>query len=912
MPALAGLLRAWRERALLTRAELAERAGLSERTIVGLETGRVHRPRIESVRLLADALGLSGQERGAFIAAARGTEPVPVPSGAASSEPGPKLPVVPAQLPADPAEFVGRAGVLRDLDALLPGEPRTSPGAVVVTGTGGVGKTALAIHWAHRVRDRFPDGQLYVTLRGYAPGQPVRPLQALTQLLRGLGVAPESIPAEPEAAAGLYRTMLSGTRTLVLLDDVRDPSQVRPLLPGGPGCLALITSRSRLTGLVVREGAQLIALDALSPDEARTLLASLLGHDRVAAEPGPAAELAAACGHLPLPLRIVAAKLADHPRRPIAHLVTELLEGDLLAGLEVPGDQRSAVRATLQLSYASLSTQARQLFRLLGLVPGPDFTPAAAAALAGLPLPRAGALLERLADANLVASPAPGRFAFHDLLRAYAAERTDAEDASQARHAARARLNDWYLSTADAAARLLYPDKLRLPVPPAARGPASFDDHDQALAWLDAERPNLLAAAEHAAEHGPRPFAWLVSDALRGYFWLRMITVDWLVVARAGLAAAQADGDLRGQSAAELSLGDGHRCQSRYEQAIDHYLRARERSRDAGWVAAEAAALGNLGNVYWRAGRLTEAAEQHTRSLALDRQVGSLPGQAASLANLGQVSRELGRLREAEGYLLQALVLDEQIGSRGGWAMDLTTLGEVELVLGRLEEAGRRLEEALTLHRELGDRDSEAETLRVLAAARSASGQHGEAAELARAAIGLARDTGNRRIEADALIALALASQRLGRRREAAEVYEQALALARQTSERHAEVDALIGLAVARQHLGAVDSARCEAERALDLARQAGYRLLEGQARTALATIQLHNGEVEPAIGQARQALAVHRETGHRLGEAHTLVLVGQALSHTNGPSAAEPYWQQALALFTESGAAADNGPIHP
>ena len=868
-PTLGALLRAHRERALLTQEELAERAGLSARTIVGLETGRVRRPRTESVRLLADTLGLAGAERAAFTAAATGSDPadlvVPV---------APVAPVAPPQHPADPAGFVGRVGYLRMLDGLLPGGPRSSPGMAVVSGTAGVGKTALALHWAYRARGHFPDGQLYVSLRGWTPGPPLRPVQALTQLLRGLGVAPELIPVDTEAAAALYRTMLSDRRALVLLDDARDVEQVRPLLPAGPGCLAVVTSRSRLAGLVAREGARRIALDVLAADEARVLLASQLGRARVAAEPGPADELAAACGHLPLPLRIVAAKLADHPGRAISQLVAELLEGDPLAVLEVEGDERSAVRATLRLSYNSLPPQARRQFRLLGLMPGHDVTPAAAAALAGLEPSGAGALLERLADASLIASPVPGRFALHDLLRVYAAERTEAEDPPEARAAARARLLDWYLQMADAAARLLYPDKLRLALPDTD-GPtaAGFGDRDQALAWLDAERPNLVAAVEQAAEQGSRSFAWRLSDTLRGYFWLRMATLEWLAVARAGLAAAEADGDLLGQGAAELSLGDVHRCQSRYAEAIGHYLRARARNQEAGWVDGQAAALGNLGNVYWRAGRLREAAEQHTLALALDQETGRLAGQAASLANLGTVNRELGRLEEAAGHLTQALELDDRIGSEGGRAMDLTNLGEVLLALGRRDEADRHLREALALHRDLGDRDSEADTLRVLAVAGCETGR-GDAAELAQAALCLARDTGNLRLQADALNTLALVHRRLGEPAEAARAHQQALEVARRAPERHPEVAGLVGLALARLDLGDVDGARCQAEQALALARQAGYRLLEGQAGTALAAARRAAGRLGPAADQARQALAVHRETGHRPGEHHTLAVL--------------------------------------
>jgi tetratricopeptide (TPR) repeat protein len=653
---------------------------------------------------------------------------------------------------------------------------------------------------------------------------------------------------------------------LVLLDNAHNAEQVRPLLPGSPGCLVVVTSRDQLAGLVAREGARRVALDVLTPAEARALLARILGDQRVRVEPAVAAELARACGHLPLALRIAAANLTGHPRRGIGEYLAELGDGGRLAAVEVAGDEQTAVRAAFGLSYAALPAEACRLFRLLGLVPGQDFTPAAAAALAGLKPVRARAVLERLAAAHLVASPGPGRFAFHDLLRLYAAERGRAEDPEPARRPARARLLDWYLHAADAAARRLYPEKLRLPLPPAPAGTpvARFDAREEALAWLDAERPNLLAAVEDAAEHGPRPFVWLLSDVLRGYFWLRLLTVDWIEVARAGLAAAEADRDPAGQGAAHLSLGDVHRCLSRYDQAIAHYRRADALAREAGWVAGRAAALGNA---YWRAGRLQEAAEQHRLALALDQEAGSLAGQAASLANLGVVNHELGRLHDAAGYLAQAIALDDRIDSRGGRAMDLTNLGDVCRALGRVDEARRHLRQALAEHRELADRDSEADTLRALSALECATGDPAEALELAGAALALARDTGNRRLEADALDALGLVHQRLGRLRVAAETYQQAHTVARLTAERYPEVAALVGLASATRQLGQVEVARCHAEQALALAQQAGYRLLEGDARTVLGAVELDRGRAGAAVEQARRVLAVHRETGYHPGE---------------------------------------------
>jgi hypothetical protein len=334
---------------------------------------------------------------------------------------------VPAELPPDLTTFTGRAGELTQLDGLLAdgGAPRSSVAVAAVVGTAGVGKTALAIHWAHRVASRFPDGQLYVHLRGHESGPALSPLQALAQLLHSLGVEPDTVPAELEVAAPLYRSLLDRRSALVVLDDAAHAEHVRPLLPGSSTCLTLITSRDRLTGLVASHGARRLTLDVLTPGEAIELLRRTLGGARIAADPDAAAELAAVCGHLPLALRIAAANLMVRPDQPIAEHVAELRRGDALTGLAVDGDAELTVRAAFDLSYQRLASDARRLFGLLGVRPERDVGVAAAAAVAGITTDEATRLLEHLADAHLLSEVAPGRFAFHELLRLYAAERTD-------------------------------------------------------------------------------------------------------------------------------------------------------------------------------------------------------------------------------------------------------------------------------------------------------------------------------------------------------------------------------------------------------------------------------------------------------------------------------------------------------
>jgi DNA-binding SARP family transcriptional activator/tetratricopeptide (TPR) repeat protein len=798
--------------------------------------------------------------------------------------------VTPAQVPGDVAGFTGRQTLLHQLDGLLPSR---GPAVAIITiaGTAGVGKTALAVHWAHRVRDRFGDGQLYVNLRGYAAGEPVRPIDALARFLHALGVPAEQVPTDVEEASALYRSVLADRRMLVLLDNAHHPSQVRPLLPGAPGCLVLVTSRDALTGLVARDGARGLRLDVLAADEARALLTYLLGADRVHAEPRAVAELADLCARLPLALRITAANLGEHT---VAEYCDLLRAGNRLATLQVDGDEQAAVRAAFDLSYAALPDDARRLFRLLGLVPGPDVTVEAAAALAGLDTTTADALLTRLAVAHLVDQHPGGRFGCHDLLRLYASERGEQEDVAADRDDAVRRLYDWYLHTVDAAASLLYPQMRRLTLPPADSSvPGAFADNTQALAWLDAERHNLVAAVRHQ----PLPVVGLLADALRGYFWLRMYTVDWLAVANAGLAAAEACGDLTTQTGALLSLADANFRLGHYQKAIDYSTRALDTAQRTGWSEGEAAALNNLGNLHIVSGKLHEAVDYHRTALALNQRIGRLPSQFHNLGNLGVAYQHLGDLRTAHLRLTEALAIGRKIGSVNAEATKLCDLGSVLRDLGQLAEAADHLRLALDRNREIGDAGVEVEARNRLAAVLSDTGDHEAALEHAQAALTTARDAEFRHGEVEVLNTLGMIHLRRGHPRAATDHHLQGLALARDTSWRYGEVTALIGLAAAKQ-----DEAM--ARKAIDLSARVGYRVLEGQARTALAAIRLNRDEFAEAMTLATEALAAHRETGHRLGEAEALLVLGGVADRTGDPDRALVRRREAATLLTDIGAA--------
>ncbi|MBO0870095.1 MAG: tetratricopeptide repeat protein, partial [Micromonosporaceae bacterium] len=734
----------------------------------------------------------------------------------------------PAQLPAPIAAFTGRRTQLAWLDRLVAEDLGKELAICTVVGMAGVGKTALVLQWAHRVRDRFPDGQLFVDLRGYAAGPPVRPIDALAGFLRALGVPPEQAPVRLEQATALYRTLTAGRRMLIVLDNAREPDQVRPLLPGEPGCVVVVTSRDRLGGVVARDGASPLPLDVLAPDEAGRLLAGLLGAQRAAAQPGSVLDLARECAFLPLALRVAAATLVWQPARPIADYVAQL-RVDRLTALAVDGDPDSTVGAAFDASYRVLPEPARELFCLLGLVPGPDVTAPAAAALAGVDEVQARALLDRLAAAHLLNHAAPGRYGWHDLLRCYAAERAQRSVAPADRQAALERLYGWYLYTVDGAADRLYPHMLRLPREQPAVGPPAtqFADHAAALAWLEAERANLVAAVRAGASR----LAAQIADALRGYFHLRRYTADWLAVAEAALAAAP---DTRAEAAAEHSLGTAYRSMGDLTAALRHYVRALRLARAAGWREAEATTLGNLGIVCQGQGRLTAAVDHLTQALAVDRETGRQAGLANNLGNLGFVYRDQGRLDEAAIRFSEALELNRRTGSRHGQALALTGLGQVYRELGRLDEATARLTDAMRLYTEVGDRDGQGVVHHCQGAVDLDREKLGPAREHALAAIRLSRDTGDPRTEADALTVLSGTLNRLGRYHEAADGYRRVRELAEELALPRMQIEALTGLAEAELRLGDHDCARTCAELAAYRAARSGYRVLEAAARRVL------------------------------------------------------------------------------
>jgi DNA-binding SARP family transcriptional activator len=641
-------------------------------------------------------------------------------------------PVVPRQLPTATRYFAGRAGELRRLAAPLADAAEASAAVTIVTidGAAGVGKTTLAVHFAHQVADRFRDGQLYVNLRGFDPaGPPMATAEAIRLFLDTLTSPGTALPASLDAQAGLYRSLLAGKRMLVLLDNARDADQVRPLLPASPGCLVIVTSRSQLISLVAAEGAYPVPLDVLTEAEARELLVQRLGQRRAASDPAAAGELIRLCDHLPLALSIAAARAASQPEFPLAALAADLRDaGGRLDALDA-GDTAASVRAVFSWSYHQLDARSARVFRLLGLHPGAAIGAAAAASMAGLPPGEARRALGELTRARLLAAAEHGRLAFHDLLRAYATERAEAQDTEAERREAVGRMLDHYLHTACAAAVILHPTRppVSPPDPRPGTAPEQFADASQALAWFEAERPALLAVTAAAAETGFDRHAWQLAWALTAFLDLRGYWHDEVAVGRIGIVAAERLGELEGLAEAHRNYGVACGHLGRHAEAYQHLDEALRRYLEMGSRIGEAYAHGALSITLGNEGREHAALGHARQALDLFTALDFPAGRASALNHVGWSLVQLGDYHEALRYCQEALELLAVVGNRQMEAATLDSIGYAHFHLGHHAEAVEYFQRSLAVNRTLGDRLGLAEVLSHVGDARRAAGQLTEA-----------------------------------------------------------------------------------------------------------------------------------------------------------------------------------------
>ncbi|HLX51837.1 MAG TPA: tetratricopeptide repeat protein [Streptosporangiaceae bacterium] len=876
-----GLLRRRRMAAGLTQEELAARTGLSIRAIRDLERGITSRPYRNSIERLADALGLTSGGRAEFVEAARPVNEI----GAGTREPPPTGPV-PRQLPAAATDFTGRSAELATLTEL------SRPGGVTLVvsaagGIAGVGKTALAVYWAHQAAGQFPDGQLYVDLRGYDPGQEMLPTDALAGFLRALGVAGQDIPAEQDDRAARYRGLLAGRRMLVLLDNAGSAEQVRPLLPGSATCTVLVTSRDALHGLTASDGAERLGLDLLPAADAEALLTRLIG-DRATADPVAVAALAGHCARLPLALRVTAELAATRSADPLASLATELASHqrhleqttdtslatkpasqqqhlehttdtslatkpashqqhlehttDTSLATKPASQQRclertadggphaashnplTAVLAVLSWAYRYLDPETARTFRLAGLHPGPDLDRYAVAALTGRQAGQADQALARLTSAHLMHVTAPGRYGLHDLVRDYACELTAVHDGEDAGRAALTRLFDHYLHTVATAMDALFPA-------------------------LHSRRPRIPAPAS------PAP---AVTDPATAQAWLDAERATLVTVA--GHAAARGWPGHATRLAATLIgyLDTG----SHFPEAVTVCACACQAAREAGDRDAEAAALSGLALIDLQQGRNPQATDYLGQALALYRETGDRAGQARSLLNLGFIDLQQGRCKLAIEHSLQAVDLSRDTTEWRAMAQGLANLGRAELRLGRYMDAINHNRKAQALFRRNGDLSGVAETLNIIGAA----------------------------------------NQRQGRYRLAVEQHTQALALYRKTGDRAGQAESLF-------RLGILDLCRDRYQKAIDHHRQAlaiyrdmGKPDAGGYPLTYLGDVHLRQGHHRQAISHYQEALQLFRQSGALAGQTEALNGLGEALLATSRPAGARTQYSAALTLATEIG----------
>jgi len=751
-------------------------------------------------------------------------DPALEPGGAAQADG--RKPAVPRELPAPVPDFVGRSA---ELAALTRPFGRPDAGATgnlacsVISGPGGVGKTAIALHWAHQLADRFPDGQLYVNLRGYDPGRPLTAADALAGFLRTLGVPGPDVPPDADERAARYRSLLAGRRVLVVLDNAGSAAQVRPLLPGTATCMALVTSRDTLAGLVARDGARRLDLEVLPLADAVRLLAALIGA-RVAADPGAAAELAAQCSCLPLALRVAAEFAALRAGLPLADLVAELADHRRrLDLLDAGDDTHASVRAVLSWSYRHLDTAAAHTFRLLGLHPGPDHDLYAVGALTGTTVRQAGQVLAQLTRAHLVRPAAADRHGMHDLLRAYARERADAEDSAAEQRAALSRLFDYYLATAKIATGLLGPlDRGRPPgTCPPADGPR-LADRAAARAWLDAERATLVAATASMAANGWPDHAIRLAGTLRRY-----------------LDAA------------------GH-----IPEATIIHGQARDAARDIGDRAAEASALNSLGIIDWRQGRYAQAAERLEQAIALLGDTGDPAARARALNDLGIIRAQQGLYPQAINYFHNSSALSRGIGNQVSEVRAELNLGNIDLQQGRYEAAAVRLQRVLVLCNEIEDQLTGTYALAILGCAYRLRGDYQRAGDHLRRAISLFRDADNRAGQAHALTSLGDLDLCQRRYEQAAANHREALSLCRETGDKTDEAAALNGLGETFLATGRPGDARRQHAEALALAAQTGEKYEQARAHNGLGHAQHAGGDMAAAREHWQQALVLYTALG--------------------------------------------------
>jgi tetratricopeptide (TPR) repeat protein/transcriptional regulator with XRE-family HTH domain len=845
------LLRRLRSDVQLTQAELARASNLSVRAVSDLERGIAISPHRDTVRLLADALRLIGPARAQFEAVARARAPARKVTTEA---------VVTRSLPRDVASFTGRQ---RELEQLT--RAAESAGGVVgihaIGGMAGVGKTAFVVHAAHRLTDKYPGGQIFLSLHGHTPGQrPVDPADALAALLLTVGVPVAQIPPGVEARMTLWRDRVAGRQLLLVLDDAVGSDQIQPLLPGTGGSLVLVTSRRRLSAL---DDATVISLDTLLPHEAAALLVRLAGRSALSPADPAVAENTRLCGYLPLAIGMVARQLHHRPAWTPAGRAAELATAR--DRLELMETENVSVAAAFDLSYADLTEDQQRLFRRLGLHPGADIDRYAAAALDGAGLDATSRRLDALYDQYLLIEPVQGRYRMHDLLREHARALAGRLDPDQDRYAATGRLLDYYQHAAAAADALIA--RQARPTGPAAGEAVAAEvptpqSLEEALTWARAERTSLLACLDHATTIGQHARVIALTSGLAGLLRRDGPWADAITRHETAIQSAQFVGDRLGEANAVSDLGDIRLDTGDYPAAIAAYERALDVYRDLGDGLGQANVLNSLGRLRWLMGEYPDAARDEEEALEFYRVLDDRRGQANVFMDLARVWKSVGDYPAAVQVLEQTLVIYRDLGDHLGLAGALNSLGLVWRLTGDYPGAIRTREEALALYRDLGDRIGEANALFYLGDVRRLTGDYPAAISTLEHALGIYRDLGNRLGEANASCYLGAALRMAGDYPAAAQALQQSLDVYRDLGVPSAEAETLNEIGTLHRSNGDLAQAERSHQLALGLAVPIASSWNEAHALAGLGRCALAAGDAARAASLLRQALEIFQRLG--------------------------------------------------
>lgn len=806
--------------------------------------------------------------------------------------------LTPAQLPADIGDFVGRASELATARASLTTPSGAGAPVLVVSGMPGVGKSAFAVKLAHEIRNRFPDGQLFLDLHGYSEHTPLSPARMLSRILPALGLPSTQVPTDLEDLTNTYRSLVADRRILLVLDNAANAQQVHDLIPAAPESAVLITSRSQMPSLAALTGARLMPLAPLSARDSEQLVRTIL-----ATAPKPAdsdiGQIIELCGYLPLAIR-VAATAYLHSARPLSEFVSELEQHDRLSALSIADNPRATVRAVFDLSYRTLSTGAARLFRLLSLVPGPDFCRSCAQHVADISPAQADLLLRELSAASLIHPGRPRHYRFHDLVRLYAHDRCVTEDDHGKLHAALSRLHSYYVTTADQAADALYPTWIRLP----RTHPTIVTSQDSpvvpnAAKWMGDEAPNLIATIRYTAQYGPVDIAWYLSESLRPYVVTHGESrIEALGAFEIALRAATSAGNRRAMAVMHSTFSSVYVRVRDIQRALPHIRAELSQYLELGFAEGETRARIGLGDALATQGYLQDAADQLAEALRIAERNDFTALQLLALLNFSVLEEWRDQLDVAKKYVLSAFDLIDATSSSSTKGAVHATLGMIMIRRGEFTDAIEQHLIALDCYRQSGDQHYETEALRGLAQAYSKTGNTQAAIAHATKALAVAEELGDEYDITDSLVSLAGTYHQLDLTAEARLHINSALAMCEKLEYKKAHIEALLQLASIDKTDGLLDHAEEHTHRAIELAHQGELLRLRGDAEILLAWITHEKGNHDQALRHAGNAFTIHQKVNSPYGQTRAVHIKGLALLAQGQREQAKLEWTTSLEFF--------------